>query len=548
MMSPRVTAMAASRLSILRPTSTFLTNTTISRSFAIRTRLEPNLEPIPPNHTIDSVKPPKSYVMHNPEADVVDPMVYVRKQPVSAHAIDTACDPPKLSTLDAATLTPGKEGESGTVIHGRYGDLGTDVAECIPLEYLALLHPAAEAAAAIRELESRDGDGNATGIGTLLVYGASTAAGIASVQLGTAVGMSVVAVVSGEHGAGNIELLDTIKGLTSYPGTAVPEEVALVKNKLYELTKSIAEGDEEPVNTDTHAWLEEFKANVLDYAAAFPSNKPSVIPSNLNNQLKIKDREYFTENMTAYLEQFPRGSPSMTLDELETFNLEKFQLFRSKFNPKTASKLTPGEEQYEFNPAEVCKSLIHKPEPLSEYLKYQDPVSDGGGEFVPYELSMLQPQFADPMDDNPLAEIGGPVLGAVIVATPTLVRVMGALEQAGPKLRDRAEALQFLTNTERDAYAAASSVAAVARRAGKKIMVVGGSDLPGLESATVTPVDIKAALTAMDIDEDDELAENSKLNFFCQVYRAGDWPVYADYAIHRATEMLAGPRQIVVTK
>jgi hypothetical protein len=35
---------------------------------------------------------------------------------------------------------------------------------------------------------------------------------------------------------------------------------------------------------------------------------------------------------------------------------------------------------------------------------------------------------------------------------------------------------------------------------------------------------------------------------FVQVYRAGDFPFYADYAVHRATEVLAGPRQIVVTK
>lgn len=40
----------------------------------------------------------------------------------------------------------------------------------------------------------------------------------------------------------------------------------------------------------------------------------------------------------------------------------------------------------------------------------------------------------------------------------------------------------------------------------------------------------------------------TKLDFFIQAYRAGDFSFYADYAVHRATEALAGPRQIVVTK
>ena len=41
---------------------------------------------------------------------------------------------------------------------------------------------------------------------------------------------------------------------------------------------------------------------------------------------------------------------------------------------------------------------------------------------------------------------------------------------------------------------------------------------------------------------------NSALQYFVQVYRANDFAFYEDYAIHRANETLAGPRQIVVTK
>ena len=68
--------------------------------------------------------------------------------------------------------------------------------------------------------------------------------------------------------------------------------------------------------------------------------------------------------------------------------------------------------------------------------------------------------------------------------------------------------------------------------------------LSGLETVEPTDADVKEALAAMAIDD----YGNSRLNYFIQVYRAGDFPIYADYAIHRATEALAGPRQIIVTK
>jgi hypothetical protein len=68
--------------------------------------------------------------------------------------------------------------------------------------------------------------------------------------------------------------------------------------------------------------------------------------------------------------------------------------------------------------------------------------------------------------------------------------------------------------------------------------------LPGFESVEPTDEDVQDALAAMELDEKGE----ARLNFFIQVYRASDYPVYADYAIHRATEVLSGPRQIVVTK
>ena len=68
--------------------------------------------------------------------------------------------------------------------------------------------------------------------------------------------------------------------------------------------------------------------------------------------------------------------------------------------------------------------------------------------------------------------------------------------------------------------------------------------LPGIETAEPTDADVSSALSAMAIKEDG----STDLDYFIQAYRAGDFPFYADYAVHRATEPLAGPRQIVVTK
>ena len=62
--------------------------------------------------------------------------------------------------------------------------------------------------------------------------------------------------------------------------------------------------------------------------------------------------------------------------------------------------------------------------------------------------------------------------------------------------------------------------------------------------AEPTDADVQSALSAMAIQDDG----TTKLDYFIQAYRAGDFPFYADYAVHRATEVLAGPRQIVVTK
>jgi hypothetical protein len=77
-----------------------------------------------------------------------------------------------------------------------------------------------------------------------------------------------------------------------------------------------------------------------------------------------------------------------------------------------------------------------------------------------------------------------------------------------------------------------------------RVFLFTAGSLPGFETAEPTDADAQEALSAMAIQDDG----TTKLDFFIQAYRAGDFPFYADYGVHRATEVLAGPRQVVVTK
>ena len=71
-----------------------------------------------------------------------------------------------------------------------------------------------------------------------------------------------------------------------------------------------------------------------------------------------------------------------------------------------------------------------------------------------------------------------------------------------------------------------------------------GGQLPELKCVVPSEEDVKDALSAMALEEDGIV----RLNYFIQIYRASDYPNYADYALHRATEAIPGPRQIMVTK
>jgi hypothetical protein len=498
----------------------------VSRSFSAASSGYTFDEPLHPNYTIQSVKPPKYWA--KPPDEPEDPMAYKRKPVSSAHAIDFATSPPKLSAKDSCAISP-----SGTVIHGRYGELDIDASAGIPLEYLALLHPAAEGAAALRTVASGATEG------TLLVYGAGEASAMATVQLASSSGLAVVGVVGGSQ-SGNSEFVEALKGMTNEPGAIVPEEFAIIKSAFKDIVNATVSGGEADINNgfDPDLFAQDFQKNLLKYAEYFPEGKLSPNAEDYSFSGKEKDRKEFDANISAYLSQFQKGSPSFDENVLkEVMTKEQYAIFKSKFGKQSTAVITGDDDaDSDFNPAVIAKQITESPETISEYLKEQ--THSLGGEFCPYEFSVLKNQILSGVE----MPKGGPVLGAVINVTPELAKAVEAAAK-GKTLRAKAEALHFLTDSEKNAFAAANAVASLANQAGKPVVVVGGS-LPGFKSVTPTDADVKEALSAMSLDEDG----SSRLNYFLQVYRASDYPVYADYAIHRSQESLSGPRQIVVTK
>lgn len=416
------------------------------RCFATKEKVD--WGPMPPNYTLDSVKPPDEWAPMGEDVPP-DPGRYIRNPVTSAHAIDTKAS--KISARDSAAFTP-----SGTVVHGRYGDLGPDVAEGIPLEYLALLRPAAEGAAALRLITEQ----SMADTGTLLVYGASQPSGMAAVQLATAEGYAVVAVVGGEH-AGNHEMVDCIKGMAAEPGTAVPEEYAMVKKNFADIVDATVNGDPDPI-MDPDTFLDDFKKNLLDYAKAYPETRPAAVgEEHLKfDAMQMKDADTFRDNIDAYLSQFKPGSPPIDPKRLDSnFTKDQYSVFRSKFNEQTTAVIT-GDPTGVFNPPQVVSDLIHTPGKLAD-------THVSGDEYIPYEFNIFKGTGV------PLRK-GGPILGAILAVTPGLEVAAAAVHEAGPSLRAKAEALQFLTHTQRYAYAAATSVVNHAKQNNAPVYVVGG--------------------------------------------------------------------------
>ena len=448
-----------------------------------------------------------------------DPAVYARGPVTAAHMVDT--EKKEVSTLDSAALSP-----SGSVVHGRYGDLG-NAAGAIPLEFLALLRPAAEAAAAIRVTTEKAKASK----GTFLIYGATQPNGLAAAQLASAAGHAVVGVVGGEH-SGDEDMVELVKGLIAEPGTAVPEEYALSKKNFADLVQGISSGNEGIPPAKPNEFLADFKENFLAYSEAYPDTRPAAVDAEVMEfKYMEKDRDMWEANMEAYLSQFPPGAPPVDKAKLDAFfSTEQYEIFRSKFWKQTASAISG--DKLPFSPPHIVKSQLESPETLSHG------TYPGAGSYFPYSFSALKQAFPEGTE----AKAAGPILGAAIAVTPAL-KVAAEKVAAAKTIREKGEALQFLSRNERAAFGAACSVASAAKKAGAPVVVMGGS-LPGLPTAKDTEADVKEALAAMDIDENGE----TRVNFFVELYRANDFPFYADYAVFKATEELPPARQVIVTK
>lgn len=470
---------------------------------------DPTLLPSP-----DQIKPP-SYFTAPPEP-VTDPDAYVRKPVTAAYSIDLSMDttgkldasfhPAMIGTLskeDVCTIDANGEG----VVHGRYGKLTSSQVAGIPLEYLSILNLAAEGAAAVRSISgSSSSSSSEKQKGTIVVYGATHPSALAAVQLATAQGLISVAVVGGEH-SGDAEAVDLVKGLSQHPGTAVPEEYAIQKSALGDLVQAVSEGEPAEIDVNSEQFVSDFRANLKDYCATFEEEVRG---------LQLSDAE------------------------LDSFTANDYAVLKQKFKLRGNSLLGGDLSGPPFEPPMLVRDSVRGDGKDKESLEDYDysVKNDSDAAYLPFDFSVLEANDMPGID----TATGGPVKGAIIAVTPTLLAACEAVSKATTK-RGKAEALQYLTVRQRNAYAAASSVASIAKAAGANVYVVGGA-LPEMTSVDVTGEDVAAALDAMRMDEEGA----SQLNFLVQVFRAGDYQSYEDYAIHKATEPLSGPRVKVVTK
>ena len=405
----------------------------------------------------DAVALPQALVANFPQKKVErtpevaeDPDAYQRTPVTSAHAIDL--EKAQLSVEDSVAVSP-----SGSVVHGRYGDLG-EAADGIPLEYLALLRNAAEGAAAVRMATSK-----ASGPGTLLIFGASEANGLAATQLASAAGHAVVGVVGAEHSC-HEDMVEYVKGMIPEPGTAVAEEYAMAKKNFADLVSGVSTGDEGLSCYSANECLSDFKTNFLAYAEKYPETLPAAVDASKLKFLGMeKDKDSFRTNMEAYLAQFPPGAPPVDSQQLEAyFDNTQYEAFRNKFWEQTTSVIS-GDESHFFSPPHIVKDLMKEPE------KVDKTVHDSSHPSVPYSFTHVNPFYAE----GTQAQAGGPIMGAIISVTPNLEKAAKAVD-AAKTLRAKAEALQFLSDAERGAYSAACSVASQAQKAGAPVFAVGG--------------------------------------------------------------------------
>lgn len=318
------------------------------------------------------------------------------------------------------------------------------------------------------------------------------------------------------------------------PGTAVPEEYAHSKANFNDLVRNITTGDEGIATPSPEEYLEDFKKLFKDHSEYYPDTRPAAVSEEeLDFHFMEKDREHFQENMAAYLEQFPQGCPPVDGAVLDAvFSTEQYEIYRQKFWKQTSGVISGDDTPFD------APHVLHQQLVAPEKLEHETYPGTNEPDF-PFSFSILNQMF--PVGSE--LPQGGPVVGAIICTTAPLQKAVAAIA-AAPTKRGKGEALQFLTRAERCALYGARNVAVQAEKVGAPVLVIGDYTLTGYQPVEITDVDVRAALLAMDIDDNGK----SRLNYFVQAYRANDHPFYSDYAVFRASEVLAGPRQIIVTK
>lgn len=406
-----------------------------------------NAVPLPPALIANF---PQKKVEPAPVDNEKDPNYYERNPVTSAHAIDL--EKGQLSALDSAALSP-----DGSVVHGRYGPLAADAVAGTPLEYLALLRMAAEGAAGLSKISKE---------GTVLVYGASQANGLAAVQLAIANGNAVVGVVDAQHSC-HEDMVEYVKAMIPEPGTAVAEEYAMAKKNFADLVSSVSTGNEGLACYDAKECLDDFKENLTKYAEAYPDTMPAAVDSSKLKFLGMeKDKDQFRANMEAYLTQFPPGSPPMEKQQLDTyFTSDQYEIFRNKFWEQTTSVIS-GDESHFFSPPHIVQDLMKTPEKKVDTMMLQDLASFPK---IPFSFTTVNNFY--PAGTEQAA--GGPVAGAIISVTPNLKIAVEAVAKA-KTLRAKAEALEYLTSAQKDAFRAASSIVAMATEAKAPVVTIGG--------------------------------------------------------------------------
>ena len=156
---------------------------------------------------------------------------------------------------------------------------------------------------------------------------------------------------------------------------------------------------------------------------------------------------------------------------------KRYQKFRSEFHRQTTNVISGGGST-DFRPATLLRDMTSYPVEDVTGSVTDDTLPSIGDRHVPYEFSILSNELGNGLE----VHRGGPLVGALIELTDDLNSAIEVVEDARAKAKSGekraiAEALQFLTESQRNAYAAAMGVINLANNAGVEVLALGGKDL-----------------------------------------------------------------------